>query len=704
MKYKAFLLLLILCIPVSLAFGSARIRDRMPSSNGRFGPAAEDNWVGGTGNWSDGKYWSLGRAPESGDDVVIYSGVADYVTLGAGTVTVKSLTLGGVSNGFTSQLVDGDTQTVTITDYLTVGSSGLLSFYGNGSTIDLSGVTTNRGRIEVAMNSALNNSGNFTNFGQITSTGHFWNFATLHNFGTVRNAAVFNNSGNVINEAGVVFNNNGGNFGNSASGAVDNFGTLNNQGGTFINAGSFVNESSGSFANYLGGMLDNSGTFTNFGSFNKGFVTNTGTINNYGTFDGGNVENRGDFYNRATLKNITSAWTNYGYVENTQQFANAVQFMNFGTLNNLGLLSVSGGNALLENHGVITNSGRIDNSASLVNFHGTITTSGTLVNSASFTNAGTLTNTGSMTNSGDMQTNSPGSFENRGSFYNSGTLSNGGGVITNRGSFENAGDVTNYGSFENAGTLNNHGHLANNGSLTNSGTLTNAGSISNYGTLTNSRDLTNDGGLVATFDGAVFNNSGKYAQLAGVTTVNGLFSSASTVEVDGGILGGTGTLQGNVLMNATMAPGDYLGAFHIQGNYTQTKGSIFDVQLAGLQPGVEYDQLLISGLALINGGTLRVALADGFTVQAGESFVLMTFAPNMLLRPEPYPGYFDVLDLPLLPDGETWQVLYDQTDITLAVVSSNFVGTPEPSTLIMLGLGLAGISTALHRRGKAADR
>ena len=53
------------------------------------------------------------------------------MTLDVGTTTINSLTLGGASNGFTSELTDGGiTQTLNITTFLTVGQTGQLILSG----------------------------------------------------------------------------------------------------------------------------------------------------------------------------------------------------------------------------------------------------------------------------------------------------------------------------------------------------------------------------------------------------------------------------------------------------------------------------------------------------------------------------------------------------------------------------------------------
>ena len=117
-----------------------------------------DLWNGGTGVWSTGSQWSIG-VPQPAFDTIIYSGGNDLVTMDVGSSTVNSLTVGGPTNGFTSTLTDGGTaQTLTITNGLSVGQQGVLSFTGNGSSITAATVSNN-GSVTIGPGATLNLTG-----------------------------------------------------------------------------------------------------------------------------------------------------------------------------------------------------------------------------------------------------------------------------------------------------------------------------------------------------------------------------------------------------------------------------------------------------------------------------------------------------------------------------------------------------------------
>src|SRR5208337_1880415 len=141
---------------------------------------AQDNWNGGTGNWSNGSDWSAGE-PGAGSDVVIYGGGSDTVTLDT-SPTINSLTLGGENNGYCqsgyycSELTDGGVaQTLTITNGLTVGQTGNLNLSG-GSTVT-AGALVNNGLVGEYYGSyggsvtaaALTNNGSINDVGSVTA-------------------------------------------------------------------------------------------------------------------------------------------------------------------------------------------------------------------------------------------------------------------------------------------------------------------------------------------------------------------------------------------------------------------------------------------------------------------------------------------------------------------------------------------------------
>ena len=172
--------------------------------------------------------------------------------------------------------------------------------------------------------------------------------------------------------------------------------------------------------------------------------------------------------------------------------------------------------------------------------------------------------------------------------------------------------------------------------------------------------------------------------------VDGVFSSSNTIQINGGTLSGSGNIQGSVAVGGTLSPGDSPGTLTITGNYTQLSGGTFFVELAGLTPGSQYDQLVIGGAASLD-GTLNVVLLNGFAGQLGDTFVLMTYLSEA--------GHFSTLDLPKLPVGEYWVLSYNSTDFTVSAQP-----TPEPTSILLLGTGLLSLSYGIRRHRSYRER
>jgi hypothetical protein len=94
------------------------------------------------------------------------------------------------------------------------------------------------------------------------------------------------------------------------------------------------------------------------------------------------------------------------------------------------------------------------------------------------------------------------------------------------------------------------------------------------------------------------------------------------------------------------------------------------------------------------GGTLNVQLGNGFTPTVGESFDFISFAPGGLI------GSFAGIQNDLFHDNtEQWAVTYDNTDGEVILTAEGASPSPEPSTMILLAIGLAGAVAWRTRRG-----
>ncbi|GAA5116986.1 autotransporter-associated beta strand repeat-containing protein [Luteolibacter yonseiensis] len=113
---------------------------------------------------------------------------------------------------------------------------------------------------------------------------------------------------------------------------------------------------------------------------------------------------------------------------------------------------------------------------------------------------------------------------------------------------------------------------------------------------------------------------------AGTLLVNGSLGETA-VNVNGGTLGGTGTIAGSVTVGAaTYSPGASPGSLEIADNLTLGSGTITSIELGGtdftLNGTEQYDRTKLTGASsvLTLAGTLAVSMFGGFTIDDYQAF------------------------------------------------------------------------------------
>ncbi|MFA9476990.1 PEP-CTERM sorting domain-containing protein [Phycisphaerales bacterium AB-hyl4] len=152
-----------------------------------------------------------------------------------------------------------------------------------------------------------------------------------------------------------------------------------------------------------------------------------------------------------------------------------------------------------------------------------------------------------------------------------------------------------------------------------------------------------------------------------------------------GLLAGEGTIEGNLINEGSIQPGQSPGTLTIEGDFTQNALGQLVIEIASLMSG-SFDQLLVSGDAIL-GGELEVILLEGAYFMQGDTFEILT-ATSIA-------GSFDSVILPTDEWGQSiFAFVQDGNHLTLTALQT----VPEPGTLALLGLGLI----ALHRRRRIA--
>ncbi|HTS35843.1 MAG TPA: hypothetical protein VMH04_09240 [Candidatus Solibacter sp.] len=229
---------------------------------GSLASAQTDNWVGTSGNWSDGSQWDSG-VPIAGDNIVISTATAN-------STDDMSLAING----------------------LTLGNSSDVLIIGDGIALNVSGPISNAGSIQMGSagaNTFLQITGNVsaTGSGNITLPTTGPNFIT----GASGTGTEVLTSANTIQGSG--------NIGNGAMGFV-NSGTViapNTAANLFINVSSAGFSNTGTLEAVTGGNLVIQGPANSFTNYNA----TTGTLTG-GTY----TANGGNIYFTGSSKGITT--------------------------------------------------------------------------------------------------------------------------------------------------------------------------------------------------------------------------------------------------------------------------------------------------------------------------------------------------------------------------------------------------------------
>lgn len=171
---------------------------------------------------------------------------------------------------------------------------------------------------------------------------------------------------------------------------------------------------------------------------------------------------------------------------------------------------------------------------------------------------------------------------------------------------------------------------------------TTVGSIAGVGfvTLGNKNLAVGSNGLDTTFSGVISGIGGSLTmagpgtlRLAGINTytgntyvnggrlfVNGSIASPNTYVAHGALLGGIGTIGGNVFNHGTVKPGNSPGTLHVNGNYTQYSDGDLRIEIGSRN---NYGRLQVGGTANLDGTVTAVAV-DGYKPKRGDKYTVLT--------------------------------------------------------------------------------
>jgi hypothetical protein len=152
-------------------------------------------------------------------------------------------------------------------------------------------------------------------------------------------------------------------------------------------------------------------------------------------------------------------------------------------------------------------------------------------------------------------------------------------------------------------------------------------------------------------------------QTAGTTSLAAGTLATPTLTLDGGRLVGSGTVAGDLVNGALVAPGaatpsGSVGAIDVAGRFRQETAGRLQIDARGIAPGVGYDQVRATGDAVL-AGKLETRRAATFTPPADARLSVLTHASHART------ANFAQLVGASLPNGRRWWLSYRPAAVDL---------------------------------------
>jgi hypothetical protein len=221
-------------------------------------------------------------------------------------------------------------------------------------------------------------------------------------------------------------------------------------------------------------------------------------------------------------------------------------------------------------------------------------------------------------------------------------------------------------------------------------------SVISAGTLLNDRSVNVNGGSLQVSGGTITNNDKINMASGTILPFGGRFDGPGTINMTGGTLGqvGDATVTGTVVNSGGIVqpgrglissrPPNYFPGTLTLASYVQSGTGRLQIGIGGLLPGSQYDQLKVNGPISINGGSIVVSLINNFQPKVGDKFEILRGDILRISLTSP-------ISLPALPEGQFWGRANFGSFFELSIrqVQPPVVGSPEPSSLLVLGSSLA---------------
>ena len=152
--------------------------------------------------------------------------------------------------------------------------------------------------------------------------------------------------------------------------------------------------------------------------------------------------------------------------------------------------------------------------------------------------------------------------------------------------------------------------------------------------------------------------------------------------------------NGPITNEGVIAPGLSPGKLTIAGNYVQTATGRLDVEIGGLTPETQHDQLEVAGEVTM-AGMLNLVFRDGFAPRMGDQVTLLSAGGALSTQG------LEVNIVNLAP-GFEYDLMLSSGAMTL-VAKNDAVFIPEPTMLPMLAAVLIGHPRRNQKRHRALN-
>lgn len=205
------------------------------------------------------------------------------------------------------------------------------------------------------------------------------------------------------------------------------------------------------------------------------------------------------------------------------------------------------------------------------------------------------------------------------------------------------------------------------------------------GTVENLGDVQMESGLTSLIDTARWNNrAGSILNLAGAWLGS---SALNTALLNEGLVSGSGNLETTVTNNGILRPGNPIGTFLVRSLNQGPLGRI-ELDLAAGNPGLQYDQVTVTGAAQLD-GVLALRLTDGYTPTLADVFAIIPHGSRT--------GVFASIENPslatLVPNYAPTRVQLNVSEVFTPaplITRQPFSQTVPAGAQVVLSLGIRG--------------